>query len=39
MSDIQLFRLAAGTATELPGRAAAIEKQLHRPWCISMGES
>lgn len=28
MSDIQLFRLAAGTATELPGRAAAIEKQL-----------
>lgn len=28
MSDIQLFRLAAGQATELPGRAAAIEKQL-----------
>lgn len=28
MSDIQLFRLVAGTATELPGRAAAIEKQL-----------
>ena len=28
MSDIQLFRLAAGKATELPGRAAAIEKQL-----------
>lgn len=28
MSDIQLFRLAAGTATELPGRAAAIERQL-----------
>lgn len=28
MSDIQLFRLIAGVATELPGRAAAIEKQL-----------
>lgn len=28
MSDIQLFRLTAGKATELPGRAAAIEKQL-----------
>ena len=28
MSDIQLFRLASGQATELPGRAAAIEKQL-----------
>ena len=28
MSDIQLFRLSAGKATELPGRAAAIEKQL-----------
>lgn len=28
MSDIQLFRLIAGKATELPGRAAAIEKQL-----------
>lgn len=28
MSDIQLFRLAAGKAIELPGRAAAIEKQL-----------
>ena len=28
MSDIQLFRLVAGNATELPGRAAAIEKQL-----------
>lgn len=28
MSDIQLFRLAAGEASELPGRAAAIEKQL-----------
>lgn len=28
MTDIQLFRLAAGTATELPGRAAAIERQL-----------
>lgn len=28
MSDIQLFRLAAGSAVELPGRAAAVEKQL-----------
>ena len=28
MSDIQLFRIAAGHAVELPGRAAAIEKQL-----------
>ena len=28
MSDIQLFRLVGGIATELPGRAAAIEKQL-----------
>ena len=28
MSDIQLFRLVAGNATELPGRAAAIKKQL-----------
>lgn len=28
MSDIQLFRLTTGNATELPGRAAAIEKQL-----------
>lgn len=28
MSDIQLFRLAQGTAAELPGRAAAIERQL-----------
>ncbi|GAB3346277.1 DUF5655 domain-containing protein [Marilutibacter aestuarii] len=28
MSDIQLFRLVAGQASELPGRAAAIEKQL-----------
>lgn len=28
MSDIQLFRLTSGIATELPGRAAAIEKQL-----------
>ena len=28
MSDIQLFRLSAGKATELPGRAANIEKQL-----------
>jgi len=28
MSDIQLFRLAEDKATELPGRAAAIEKQL-----------
>ena len=28
MSDIQLFRLADGQANELPGRAAAIEKQL-----------
>lgn len=28
MSDIQLFRLFAGSATELPGRATAIERQL-----------
>ncbi|MEX3981835.1 DUF5655 domain-containing protein [Paraburkholderia sp. EG287A] len=28
MSDIQLFRLSSGTATELPGRAAKLEKQL-----------
>lgn len=28
MSDIQLFRLAGGRATELPGRAASIEKHL-----------
>ncbi|MFC5576763.1 DUF5655 domain-containing protein [Lysobacter niabensis] len=28
MSDIQLFRLAGGAAVELPGRAAAVEKQL-----------
>lgn len=28
MSDIQLFRLMADKATELPGRAAAVEKQL-----------
>ncbi|MDG2518095.1 endonuclease NucS domain-containing protein [Lysobacter soli] len=28
MSDIQLFRLAGGSAVELPGRAAAVEKQL-----------
>jgi len=28
MSDIQLFRLASGTAQELSGRAAAVEKQL-----------
>lgn len=28
MSDIQLFRLAGSQAFELPGRAAAIEKQL-----------
>ncbi|MBN8481707.1 MAG: DUF91 domain-containing protein [Xanthomonadales bacterium] len=28
MSDIQLFRLTAGQATELPGRAANIERQL-----------
>lgn len=28
MSDIQLFRLSAGGASELPGRAAALEKQL-----------
>lgn len=28
MSDIQLFRLAQGAAAELPGRAAAIERQL-----------
>jgi len=28
MSDIQLFRLTNGQASELPGRAAAIERQL-----------
>jgi predicted transport protein len=28
MSDIQLFRLASGTAHELAGRAAAVEKHL-----------
>jgi len=28
VSDIQLFRLTAGQATELPGRAANIERQL-----------
>lgn len=28
MSDIQLFHLVGGKATELPGRAAAVEKQL-----------
>ena len=28
MSDIQLFRLAEGQATELPGRAVALERQL-----------
>lgn len=28
MSDIQLFRLLANKALELPGRAAAVEKQL-----------
>lgn len=28
MSDIQLFRLASGTAQELAGRAAAVEKHL-----------
>jgi predicted transport protein len=28
MSDIQLFRLAAGNVVELPGRAALVEKQL-----------
>lgn len=28
MSDIQLFRLASGTAQELSGRAAAVEKHL-----------
>lgn len=28
MSDIQLFRLVGGKALELPGKAAAIEKQL-----------
>jgi predicted transport protein len=28
VSDIQLFRLAAGSAIELPGRTAAVEKQL-----------
>ena len=28
MSDIQLFRLSAGKAIELPGRAAEVERQL-----------
>jgi len=28
VSDIQLFRLSSGSVTELPGRAAAIERQL-----------
>lgn len=28
MSDIQLFRLTSGQASELPGRAVAIERQL-----------
>lgn len=28
MSDIQLFRLSSGGASELPGRAATVEKQL-----------
>ncbi len=28
MSEIQLFRLSAGNVSELPGRSAAIEKQL-----------
>ncbi|CAJ4297889.1 Uncharacterized conserved protein [Burkholderia pseudomallei] len=28
MSDIQLFRLSDGTASELPGQAAKLEKQL-----------
>src|SRR6185312_10344863 len=28
MSDIQLFRLASGTAQELSGRAATVEKHL-----------
>ncbi|MDT6960788.1 DUF5655 domain-containing protein [Cupriavidus sp. SZY C1] len=28
MSDIQLFRLSNGTASELPGRAATLERQL-----------
>jgi len=28
MSDIQLFWLSSGTATELPGQAAKLEKQL-----------
>lgn len=28
MSDIQLFRLASSVARELPGRAAAVERQL-----------
>ncbi|MCP3728395.1 DUF5655 domain-containing protein [Paraburkholderia sp. CNPSo 3272] len=28
MSDIQLFRLKSGTASELPGKAAKLEKQL-----------
>ncbi len=28
MSDIQLFRLAGGTATELPSRTAVVEKHL-----------
>jgi predicted transport protein len=29
VSDIQLFRLTDGTASELPGHAATLEKQLH----------
>ncbi|MBD9675644.1 DUF91 domain-containing protein [Pseudomonas sp. PDM18] len=28
MSDLQLFRISNGTASELPSRAAAVEKQL-----------
>lgn len=33
MSDIQLFRLGAGKVQELPGKAAAIEKDLQTsPW-------
>ncbi|PVP99330.1 DUF91 domain-containing protein, partial [Salmonella enterica subsp. enterica serovar Newport] len=28
MSDIQLFRLGGGKVQELPGKAAAIEKDL-----------
>lgn len=30
MSDIQLFRLSNGTASELPSRAATLERQLQR---------